>query len=102
MRRKINKTSKFKKAFKKLSQSGNKVALKNLDKVTTALENNQPIPEVLNPHALHGVQKGLMSVWLQGTQWVLVFKINPDSVDYQCLGSHKECYESINSKIEIL
>lgn len=90
----LNPTKAYNKGFKKLKTSGNKVAVKNLKLTLQALKDESNLPPTLNPHMLHGRQGGMMSVWLQGTQWVLVFKLGPDAVDLICLGSHKECYES--------
>jgi mRNA-degrading endonuclease YafQ of YafQ-DinJ toxin-antitoxin module len=90
----LNQYAPYKKGLKKLSKSGNKVALRTLSAVIDSLGSGTPLPPTVNLHALHGPQRHLMSVWLQGTQWVLVFQDTPNTVELLCLGSHKECYKT--------
>jgi len=73
-------TKKYRKALKKLSQSGNKADIKKLDKVISILVSGKELPKKYGNHALIGDLSGYEECHIKGNLLLVYYKVKKDLV----------------------
>ena len=84
---KLRTTTRFQKDYKKVLRSGRDMS--RLKRVMTWIANEQPLPPELRDHKLIGNYQGRRECHLAG-DWLLIYKIESDSVIFERTGSHSE------------
>ena len=80
-------TTQFEKDYKKAARSGRD--LSRLKRVMAWIAHRQPLPATLRDHKLVGNYQGRRECHLAG-DWLLIYKIEPDTVTFERTGSHAE------------
>ena len=80
-------TKRFEKDYKKSLKSGQDMA--RLKQVMSWIANEQTLPPALRDHKLIGNYQGRRECHLAG-DWLLIYKIDPQSVVFERTGSHSE------------
>lgn len=80
-------TKRFEKDYKKSLKSGRDMA--RLKQVMSWIANEQTLPSALRDHKLIGNYQGRRECHLAG-DWLLIYKIDPQSVVFERTGSHSE------------
>ena len=80
-------TKRFEKDYKKSLKSGRDMA--RLKQVMSWIANEQTLPPALRDHKLIGNYQGRRECHLAG-DWLLIYKIDPQSVVFERTGSHSE------------
>jgi mRNA interferase YafQ len=84
---KLKTTTRFEKDYKKARKSGRD--LSRLKRVMTWIANEEPLPPELRDHKLIGNYQGRRECHLAG-DWLLIYKIEDDTVIFERTGSHSE------------
>ncbi|MFZ4395441.1 MAG: type II toxin-antitoxin system YafQ family toxin [Kiritimatiellia bacterium] len=85
--RKLKTTTQFEKDYKKALKSGRDLA--RLKRVMTWIACEQELPPELRDHKLVGNYQGRRECHLAG-DWLLIYKLDDDSVIFERAGSHSE------------
>jgi mRNA interferase YafQ len=84
-------TTQFEKDYRKARRSGRD--LSRLRRVMSWIANEEALPPELSDHVLIGSYKGRRECHLAG-DWLLIYKIEEDTVIFERTGSHSDCSES--------
>ena len=84
---KLKTTARFEKDYRKSVRSGRDVS--KLKRVMALIATQQPLPPGLRDHKLVGNYQGRRECHLAG-DWLLIYKINADTVIFERTGSHSE------------
>jgi len=84
---KLKTTTRFGKDYKKARKSGRDMT--RLKRVMTWIANEEPLPSELRDHKLVGNYQGRRECHLAG-DWLLIYKIEDDTVIFERTGSHSE------------
>lgn len=84
---KLRTTNRFEKDYKKALKSGREMA--KLKRVMTWIATEHPLPKELRDHKLIGNYQDRRECHLAG-DWLLIYKIDEDTVIFERTGSHKE------------
>jgi mRNA interferase YafQ len=87
---KLRTTTRFEKDYRKALKSGQDIA--RLKHVMIWIANEQPLPPELRDHKLVGTYKGRWECHLAG-DWLLIYKLEEDTVIFERTGSHSELLE---------
>lgn len=86
---KLRTTTRFGNDYKKSRESGRDVS--RLKRVMTWIASQEPLPPELHDHSLLGRYKGRRECHLAG-DWLLIYKLEQDSVVFERTGSHSELF----------
>ncbi|HOP08460.1 MAG TPA: type II toxin-antitoxin system YafQ family toxin [candidate division Zixibacteria bacterium] len=84
---KLKTTTRFEKDYKKARTSGRDMF--RLKRVMTWIADEEPLPPELHDHKLIGNYRGRRECHLAG-DWLLIYKIEDDSVIFERTGSHSD------------
>lgn len=88
---KLKTTTRFEKDYKKALKSGKEMI--RLKRVMTWIACEQVLPIELRDHKLVGNCQGRRGCHLSG-DWLLIYKLEGDSVIFERTGSHSELFKS--------
>ena len=80
-------TTRFEKDYKKARKAGRDIS--RLKRVMAWIANEQPLPPELRDHKLIGNYRGRRECHLAG-DWLLIYKIDGNTVVFERTGSHSE------------
>ena len=88
--RRIRRTNRFKKDFRRMIRRGG--SQEKFLKIVTALQKDDPLPPTARPHMLSGTWAGFWECHI-APDWLLIYELTEDEVILVRTGTHADLFE---------